>query len=89
MDSDGFGMPDALEQARWMGPKLVGFVKRIDSLTTRFNRAYNRQRALCEDLVLIRSYFKLIEQTKAKYSILYKDVYSFNKAGFIIGKIIA
>jgi len=23
MDSDGFGMPDALEQARWMGPKLV------------------------------------------------------------------
>ena len=25
MDSDGFGMPDALEQARWMGPKLVFF----------------------------------------------------------------
>ena len=23
MDSDGFGMPEALEQARWMGPKLV------------------------------------------------------------------
>jgi len=23
MDSDGFGMPDALEQARWMGPNLV------------------------------------------------------------------
>jgi hypothetical protein len=31
------------------------FVKRTDSLTTRFNRAYNRQRALCEDPVLIRS----------------------------------
>ena len=29
------------------------FVKRTDSLTTRFNRAYDRQRALCEDLVLI------------------------------------
>ena len=26
MDSDGFGMPEALEQARWMGPKLVFFV---------------------------------------------------------------
>ncbi|KAJ8108914.1 hypothetical protein OPT61_g7840 [Boeremia exigua] len=43
------------------------FVKRTDSLATRFNRAYNRQRALCEDLVLIRGWFKLVEQTKAKY----------------------
>jgi hypothetical protein len=31
------------------------FVKRTDSLTTRFNQAYNRQRALCKDPVLIRS----------------------------------
>ena len=63
------------------------FVKRIDSLTTRFNRAYDRQRALCEDPVLIRSWFELVEQTKAKYSILDKDVYNFDEAGFIMGKI--
>jgi hypothetical protein len=31
------------------------FVKRTDSLTMRFNQAYDRQRALCEDLVLIKS----------------------------------
>jgi hypothetical protein len=31
------------------------FVKRTDALTTRFNRAYDRQRALCEDLVLIKT----------------------------------
>jgi hypothetical protein len=31
------------------------FVKRTDSLTTRFNRPYDRQRALCEDPVLISS----------------------------------
>ena len=31
------------------------FVRRTDSFTTRFNRAYDRQRALCEDPVLIRS----------------------------------
>jgi hypothetical protein len=37
--------------------------------------------------VLIRGWFKLVEQTKAKYSICDKDVYNFNKAGFIIGKI--
>ena len=63
------------------------FVKRTDSLKTRFNQPYNRQRALCEDLVLIKSWFKLVEQTKAKYSICNNDVYNFNKAGFIIGKI--
>ena len=31
------------------------FVKRTDSLTTCFNRPYDRQRALCEDPALIRS----------------------------------
>jgi hypothetical protein len=38
--------------------------------------------------VLIRSCFKLVEQTKAKYGICNEeDVYNFNEAGFIIGKI--
>ncbi|KAJ8117393.1 hypothetical protein OPT61_g1382 [Boeremia exigua] len=63
------------------------FVKRTDSLTTRFNRAYDRQRALCEDLVLIRGWFELVEQTKAKYGICNKDVYNFDEAGFMMGKI--
>jgi hypothetical protein len=63
------------------------FVKRTDSLTTRFNRAYNRQSALCEDPVLIRSWFELVEQTKAKYGILDEDVYNFGEAGFMMGKI--
>ncbi|USP74632.1 hypothetical protein yc1106_01906 [Curvularia clavata] len=63
------------------------FVKRTDSLTTRFNRAYDRQRALCEDPVLIKSWFELVEQTKAKYGICDEDVYNFDEAGFIMGKI--
>ncbi|RYO04880.1 hypothetical protein AA0121_g12629 [Alternaria tenuissima] len=63
------------------------FVKRTDSLTTRFNRSYDRQRALCEDSVLIRSWFELVEQTKAKYGICDEDVYNFDEAGFMIGKI--
>ena len=63
------------------------FVKRTDSLTTRFNRAYDRQRALCEDPVLIRGWFELVEQTKAKYGICDEDVYNFDEAGFIMGKI--
>jgi hypothetical protein len=63
------------------------FVKRTDSLTTRFNRAYDRQRALCEDPVLIRGWFELVEQTKAKYGICDEDVYNFDEAGFMMGKI--
>ena len=71
------------------GGSLVGrdFVKRTDSLTTRFNRAYDSQRALCEDPVLIRNWFELVEQTKAKYGILDEDVHNFDEAGFMMGKI--
>ena len=65
----------------------ANFVKRTDSLTTRFNRAYDRQRALCEDPVLIKSWFELVEQTKAKYGICDEDVYNFDEAGFMMGKI--
>ncbi|USP73990.1 hypothetical protein yc1106_01264 [Curvularia clavata] len=32
-------------------------------------------------------HFKLVEQTKAKYSICDKDVYNFDEAGFLIDKI--
>ena len=67
---------------------LYNFVKRIESLTTRFNRAYNRQRALYEDPTVISSWFKLVQRTKATYSILDKDTYNFNKAGFIMGMIL-
>jgi hypothetical protein len=84
-------MADKLLAARGGGHVGVywprNFVKRTDSLTTCFNRAYDRQRALCEDPVLISSWFELVEQTKAKYGILDKDVYNFDEAGFTMGKI--
>jgi hypothetical protein len=84
-------MADKLLAARSAGQVGVhwprNFVKRTDSLTTRFNRAYDRQRALCEDPVLIRSWFELVEQTKAKYGICDEDVYNFDEAGFMMGKI--
>lgn len=63
------------------------FVSRTDSLTTRFNRAYDRRRALCEDPVLISSWFSLVEHTKATYGILDEDTYNFDEAGFMMGKI--
>jgi len=78
----------ALRGAGQVGQKWpANFVKRTDSLKTRFNRAYDRQRALCEDPILIRSWFELVEQTKAKYGICDEDVYNFDEAGFMMGKI--
>jgi hypothetical protein len=64
------------------------FIKRTDSLTTRFNRPYDRQRALCEDPQAIQAWFDLVVRTKAKYSIYNKDTYNFNKTSFLIGKIL-
>jgi hypothetical protein len=84
-------MADKLLAARGAGQVgqkwPANFVRRTDSLKTRFNRPYDKQRALCEDTVLIRSWFELVEQTKAKYGICDEDVYNFNKAGFTMGKI--
>jgi hypothetical protein len=84
-------MADKLLAARGGGRVGINwpstFVKRTDSLTTQFNRAYDRQRALCEDPILIGSWFELVEHTKAKYGILDEDVYNFDEASFIIGKI--
>jgi hypothetical protein len=69
LDLDLRGFPPTYAAVRDMADKLLAargaghvgvhwarnFVKRTDSLTTRFNRAYDRQRALCEDPVLIKS----------------------------------
>ena len=63
-------MADKLLAARGAGQVGVhwprNFVKRTDSLTTRFNPSYDRQRALCEDPVLSRSWFELVEQRRVQ-----------------------
>jgi hypothetical protein len=78
-------MADKLLAARGAGQVgqkwPANFVKRTDSLRTRFDRTYDRQKALCEDPVLIQGWFKLVEQTKAKYGICDDDVYNFDEAG--------
>ena len=65
------------------------FVKRTPSLTTRFNRPYNQQRALCEDLEVISPWFDLVARTKATYGICDEDTYNFDETGFMMGKISA
>jgi hypothetical protein len=65
------------------------FVQCNPKLRTRQSRPYNHQRALCEDPALIKGWFELVQNTKAKYSIVDEDIYNFDETGFIIGKILS
>ncbi|EDO00461.1 hypothetical protein SS1G_14331 [Sclerotinia sclerotiorum 1980 UF-70] len=73
------------------GAKKVGklwahrFVKRCSELKMRFNRVYDFQRALCEDLELIEEWFRLVSNMQAKYGIQDCDFYNFNETGFMMG----
>ena len=58
------------------------FVTRSDELKMAFNQAKDRQRIQQEDLVMISAWFKLVEETKAKYSVHEDDVHNFDETGF-------
>ena len=63
------------------------FVKRQPELKVKFNRKYDYKRALCEDPEVIQGWFRLVENTKAKYGILDDDTYNFDESGFMMGVI--
>jgi hypothetical protein len=63
------------------------FVTRSDKLKMAFNRAKDRQRILQEDPETIGAWFKLVEDTKAKYGVHNDDVHNFDETGFQIGVI--
>ena len=73
------------------GSKPVGkhwaerLVTRSAELKMAFNRAKDRQRILQEDPEIIGAWFKLVEETKAKYSVHDNDVHKFNESGFQMG----
>ena len=101
LDLDSRGFAPTLGAVRDMANKLLpgrgagqigqhwlrNFVNRTPSLTTRFNRPYNRQRALCEDPEVIKPWFSLVRNTRAKHGIADEDTYNFDETGFMIGKI--
>jgi hypothetical protein len=99
LDSRGFSptyaivreMADRLLSYRGGGQVGVqwprNFVKRTDRITTRFNRPYDYQRALCEDSKVIGAWFDLVQRTKETYGILDEDTFNFDEAGFIMGRI--
>jgi hypothetical protein len=63
------------------------FVRRRPELKVKFNRKYDYKRALCEDPQVIRDWFRLVENTKAKYGILDEDTHNFDEIGFLMGMI--
>ena len=63
------------------------FVTRSDQLKMAFNRAKDRQRILQEDPETIGAWFKLVEDTKAKYGVHDDDVHNFDETGFQMGVI--
>ncbi|KAJ8118480.1 hypothetical protein OPT61_g561 [Boeremia exigua] len=85
-------MANSLRAERNLGPVSTNwpstFVKRQLELKVRFNWKYDYKRAKYEDPEVIRGWFCLVENTKAKYSILDDNTYNFDKAGFMIGIIL-
>jgi hypothetical protein len=63
------------------------FITRRTEIKTKFGRKYDYKRALCEDLVIIGDWFKLVRNTVAKYGIQEEDIYNFDEAGFLMGMI--
>jgi hypothetical protein len=66
---------------------VANFVKRHQALQSRYNRKYDYQRAKCEDPTIIREWFRLVQNTIAKYRIHDEDIYNFDETGFQIGVI--
>jgi hypothetical protein len=68
---------------RW----AYNFIKRQPELKTRQFRRYDYQRAKCEDPTIIRGWFRLVENTIAKYGIRSDDIWNFDETGFMMGVI--
>ncbi|KAG6996134.1 Tigger transposable element-derived protein 1 [Fusarium oxysporum f. sp. conglutinans] len=68
---------------RW----AINFVKRQPDLKTRFQRRYDYQRARCEDPTTVCNWFRLVQNTIAKYGIRSDDIYNFDETGFMMGMI--
>jgi hypothetical protein len=100
LDTQGFylrlaaiaDMANYLGNKHHMGPVGINwpttFVKCQPELKVKLNCKYNYKRALCKDAEVIQGWFKLVENTKAKYSILDEDTYNFDESGFMMGMIL-
>src|SRR6478609_9261687 len=103
LDLDSRGFPSRLRFVEEMANSLLAdrdaspvgkrwaynFVKQQPELKTRLFRRYDYQRAKCEDPTIIRGWFRLVQNTIAKYGIRSDDVWNFDETGFMMGLIMA
>ncbi|RKL09147.1 hypothetical protein BFJ70_g16698 [Fusarium oxysporum] len=68
---------------RW----AMNFIKRQPDLKTYFQQRYDYKRARCEDPTIIRDWFRLVQNTIAKYGIRSDDIHNFDETGFMMGMI--
>ncbi|KAF6525425.1 hypothetical protein HZS61_011220 [Fusarium oxysporum f. sp. conglutinans] len=101
LDLDSRGFPPRLRGIEEMANRLLAdrdtspvgkrwaanFIKRQPDLKTRLQRRYDYQRARCEDTTIIRDWFKLVQNTIAKYDIRSDDIWNFDETGFMMGMI--
>jgi hypothetical protein len=101
LDLDSRGYPPRLADVAAMANLLLAerqggvvgqhwpnnFVNRRRELKVKLNRKYDYKRALCEDPKVIRDWFRLVANTKAKYGITDADTYNFDETGFMMGVI--
>ncbi|GKU10279.1 unnamed protein product, partial [Fusarium langsethiae] len=103
LDLDSRGFPARLRFVEEMANSLLAdrdaspvgkrwahnFIKRQPELKTRLFRRYDYQRAKCEDPTIIRGWFRLVQNTIAKYGIRSDDIWNFDETGFMMGVIMA
>lgn len=63
------------------------FINRHGQLESKYHRKYDYRRAQCEDLETVRNWFRLVQNTIAKYGITCEDTYNFDEIGFQMGVI--
>jgi hypothetical protein len=66
---------------------VTEFIKRHNSIKSRFARRYNYQRALCENPKVINQWFEELQAIRKTNGIQNEDIYNFDETGFAMGLI--
>ena len=77
----------SIEQTTLSNCWVYRFITRQPEIKARYSRKYDYKRAKCEDPEVIRAWFRLVQNTVAKYGILDEDIYNFDETGFQMGVI--
>ena len=68
---------------------LDNFIRQTLELTKHYTHHYNHQWALTKDPETLQAWFSCVEATRAKFRILDKDTYNFDKTRFMMGLVLS